>query len=317
MSRRANTPAEFVPVRPWRRLRWLYLGALGAIGAVLTLGERLETLFRSKAWMYVYIVVDLFKIEIVTVVVLLLIWDVLRSRPRSHRSSLVAWIVIALVAGGTLYQARFYVAAKRVYLRQYPLRLALRAEKAFIETDRMLAELHLMACIEVLRSEFCGKERQRLQTRAARADQLRDYVQHLPRGVPIPVEVLETAFLLDRNRSLYERQVEQVVKVQTDLTNRYLAAIKLVRVGDVSAARSAFADIQRAWQGFGDCHLIARELAALESNAGLEPSRTPYVAAVKRYGPEEFVRRTLKLVRPRAPDAVLKEGPTRLMTIVS
>lgn len=314
MSPRRRSTSDFAVARTWRRLRWLYLAILGAIGAVLALGERLDALARSKVWMYGYVVVDLFKIEIIALVVLLFVWDLSAAPWLRQRSAIVGIVVLCLVAL-TVYEGRFYFAGKGIYLREYPKRLVRRAEAAFAQHDVWLAEVHLSACQEVFRSALCAEVRRRLQLRVRQAQRLRDYLRNVPPGTPPAIDVLETAYLLDRDRLLYEQHTQEIERAQRDLTGRYTEAIGLIHTGEIRAARSALEAVQRTWQGFGDCHLIIRELATLQSLADVDAERAPYVAAVKRYGPDAFVRRTLKLDRPRPPDTIIRDGPGRLMFV--
>ena len=307
-------------IRTWsrrilRRVRWLYLVAIGLIGAVLTLGERIETLYRSKAWVYSYVLVDMFKVEIAGILGVLLAWDVMqmwtaRGSERSllsRRGRMVAVLGMIPLVGLTAYHGRMYLAGKRIYLHEYPERLVRRAETAFLQGDIWIADLHLGVCRVVFRTPRCEEVHKRLHTRLDRARQLRELYQTLPKGTVPPVRALEASYLLDRNRTFYEEAIHHIEVTEARLKREYSEALKLIADGDIPRAITQLGVIHHEWQGFGDSHILLRELRASRRTSDIDAERAPYLAAIRKYGHEQFIQRTLRTDAPR-PLHALKRG---------
>lgn len=298
--------------RVLRRLRMLYLLGIGLLGVILTFGERFEALHRSKAWVYTYVLVDAFKLEALSLLAVLLAWE-FAARPsqalttrRTGRLTAVVVLVVALL-GLIAYEGRMYVAGKQIYLREYPERLVLRAEAAFLQGDLWLAEVHLHVCSAVFRSSRCGEVLEQLNTRLERARRIREFYEALPKGTPPPIFLLETGYLLDRNLGFYEQVARSLEATEGRLKREYIEAIREISAGDLRNAAKRLGAINREWRGFGDSHLLLRDVERMRGRTDVDPERVPYVAGVHKYGPDSFIQQTVKVDR-LPPNSQLKRA---------
>jgi hypothetical protein len=283
-------------------LQAIYLALIGTITALLTLGEKVEALADSSAWIIVYAGMDFFKYEIVGTLILLLLFN--RARPairqiRNELSSSTAWssrrwlearfvegicVLLLIISGYTTYE---YAVGKRVYIANYDRVLLKRANHAFHRGRASTAGAHLRVCVKLLRSPECEEAQRALSTRVSTADALRSLYRRLSNDNSQKLNLLHQIYLLDRDTvafsgaiSIYRSQIGQVRKL-------YSSALQDILSRNHDAALAKLRSIQRQYPGYGDCHALVEELGRLQAAGGINES-TPHLLALVRYGEVEF-----------------------------
>lgn len=287
------------------------LGSVAAfISALILVGDQLTAFRSSKVYLWGYALLMAFRWELLGLLLVIVTWPIqkrvlldavnaVRESRRSARKteeylSLLPVVVVLLsMLTFTGYQASRYVEGKRAYWGHFGEVMADRAILSFEGNDTNRASVRLEVGAEVFRNRACRELRQALKERLALAEAMRTLAGRLPPGNWGRLKLLNAAFANDLDVAAFNWRIDEWKALVREMTGAYTGAVRLIAANRLPEARPALAAIQRRYSGFGDCHVLIGELDSRLQRGSAPAPPTPYLDAIARYGPEQFVREVL------------------------
>lgn len=301
-----------------KRLRSLLSGArLGLVSAtaffsaLILVGDQLTGFKSSKVYLWSYALILAFRWELLCLLLIIATWpiqkrvllDAVNAIREARRSALrteeylsllpLVAVLLAMLAF-TGYQASRYVEGKRAYWARFGGVMADRAILSLEWRDTDSAGLLLEVGAEVFRNSACRELRSALKERLVRAEAMRTLAGRLPPSNWGRLKLMNAAFANDLDVYAFNWRIDEWKALVREMTEVYTAAVRLIAANELPDARTRLAEVQRQYPGFGDCHLLIREIDSRRHRGTTGQPATPYLDAIGRYGPEQVVREVLQ-----------------------
>jgi hypothetical protein len=288
----------------WKR--WLKLivpAVLALLSGLLVIEDKAKGLFSKKIFLYAYVALDLFRWELAGLLLGVLLYPFLAPRLMAavaalrlfvrHRAAVIAYRwrlfrLVGLIFGLLLvgwYQVNKLFLGKKVHFQNYATILEGRANRAFLEGKIQSAQLHLHVCEEVFHA--CPNSLGILDHRLQKAKILREIQAAAPLQALSKRQLLVEIFALDADRKYYESALAKHIQFQQSIRRQYVEALRAIEHNDGAKARDLLQEVQERFPGYGDCHILLRELGRSQQGG----AQTPYLLALKRLGLSDFVSR--------------------------
>lgn len=163
----------------WKKIKYIGVGTIALLSAMLAGKDKISEFLESELPLYFYYLIDLWKVEIVFILVSIIIFPHVRVvfnqcwvSITENRDSLSFWLrtsgwvlsclfLIALIG----YQGAYYFKGKQLRLGYYNRSLLSRADEAFLEGKMQISKIHLRVCDELLKSYRCKELISELENR--------------------------------------------------------------------------------------------------------------------------------------------------------
>lgn len=290
-----------------RRLKITYITIAALAGGILAFGERTKEFIESQAIDYVLIAIELFKFELFILLFTLVFWDKLylltkksasivfryifsnNSKNRRERYSWVAigisiFAVILGIVSVATFHSWYYAKGKYIYLTNYHRVLIKDSEQAFEKGQIRQAKSNLKTCMSILFSPRCETRYIELNERLDEAQNMRRLLRELkPSNYLGRIKIVEDIYYLDKNEEFFEEASSSLRHELKSIQESYSHSITKLMAGSREEAKRELQDINKKYPGYGDSHIIIREL-----ENGRTSASTPYVSSLQILGPYRF-----------------------------
>lgn len=290
---------------PLRRLRTLGAAGLAALSALALVGDKLKAVGGSPLLAHLYVLGDVFKVETVLFLCLIVAYPKLSSMafdlknglpalrrdwPRSSWRAkgvlLASGLLVVICLGLLAYNGYYYLIGKRLLWQSYPSDAITRANEFFLQGNLERASWILRACSDVMKDEQCKNLLDSLEQRKRLALELRRLAAGRARFGPGFDNLLGNALKNDRDTGAYREAVAAHNREMEALTATYSNAINQLARGQREESLRLLSDVNKRFPGFGNAHKILEEIGA--EMAGR--SGGIFLPALRRYGPESFIQ---------------------------
>jgi hypothetical protein len=307
---------------PLRRLRTVGAAALAALSTLALVGDKLKAVGGSPLLAHAYVLGDVFKVEAVLFLCLIVAYPKLSSMVLNLRNGLPAlrrdwpkssWrargvllasgLLVLACLGLIAYHGYYYYIGKRLLWQSYSSESITRANESFLQGDLDRAGWILRACSDVMKDERCKDLLDTLEKRKRLAVEMRRFAIGRARFGSGFRHLLGNALKNDRDRDAYTKAVAAHYREIDALTATYSDAINQLSRGQKEASLRLLSNVNERFPGFGNAHKILEEIGA--EMAGR--SGGVYLAALRRYGPEAFIRDMVQQIPLPEAEEVLSE----------
>lgn len=280
-------------------------GLLATVSTLLVLQEKLQALFTNKAVLYAYILLDLFRWELLAIFMGLVAFSFLRRRLAStvaalgffyqgraaakayRRQLLFVGISAIFLLWISWKQGERFVLGKKIHYTNYDEILIDRANEDFKRSRLLLARLHLRVCAEVLNR--CATTVSSMDERLEKARILRKAYEQAPAYSVGKRQLLDEILALDGDQVFHDQGIADYRRSLAAIHELYLEALRAIVRKDSEDAIKNLREVQARFPGYGDCHLLLSELNGGGGGRAVEGKRV-YLNALQRQGVETFAR---------------------------
>ena len=212
-------------------LKYISVSLMALLSGLLLMGERIEGLLKSIIWSVFHVVLDIFRFELLAILLILMFWKHIRNigtrlykcftticddrfnilESRNRQEYLLAVLAIAMLPL-LLFQGYKYCVGKRIFFNNYHRLMVAEASVDFLQGKPYKALRELRICARLFDNQDCRELEETLKKRLNHAESLKTLFGAAPLGSPQKVELLEDIYYLDRDQLFYEESASVIEK---------------------------------------------------------------------------------------------------------
>lgn len=286
--------------------KWQLLASsiLGMLAGVLTFRDQLEKVFDGKTAGYFHFFIDLIRVEEIGVLIIFFLftgyflsvsksaiahlWGMIAHGQswRTRRKGLFITAVVITLGCTFLYHLTYLTLGKRIFISEYDRLIGRHSANDFKNGKPEAARARLQVCVIILSSPTCQDELEMLEERMNLAKQMRRLLSELPNGnMKGRLLLIQDISYLENNPAFLEEEAKLMEADAQRSGVDYMNSLDEVVSGNLAEAKSKLETINKRFPGFGDAHILAKELADILRGLSDE---TPYTKALRDLGPDKF-----------------------------
>ncbi len=282
--------------------------------SVVYWSEQIEKLFEGKGISYLFAFSGLIRVdEILFIILIALICDntyaVLRqacpfvwamvmygnhdklSSSHARTLGIAILFVVLSMSGLTLYHLSYLAIGKYIFISNYDKRLLTQSVTDFQKGRLTAAKVRLEICVKALISPRCQLGLENIAQRIQMASLMRRLLDKVPRSnYAARFRLFSNIHYLINDKYAAEEISNALQQELRGLRVRYIDSLELIVAGRVAEAKKNLGIINTSFPGYGDAHIIMRELDAHARNPS---AQTPYLLALTDLAPLPFAVQTI------------------------
>lgn len=284
-----NSDTEDNSPKVFTNLKFIYLSLGALIAGIISFESQLKKLIESHALEYLLLFIDLFKIEILTILIFLIFGGGILSIIKSsaiivlkmvvkgelgelHISKIInrvvgifIIIIIIGVCSVSCYHLWYLGIGKYISITNYHRALIVESETAFKKGDIKAAKSKLITCIGVVFSSRCKSRLAEINKRISQAENMRNLMQSLKRSNYFGrIKLAEDIYYLEKNMDSFQEILNSVKDDLKRIKIEYITALNFIMSGDIEKAEKYFINVNKKLPGYGDSHILLREIKKLK-----------------------------------------------------
>lgn len=286
-------------------------------GGFIFFREKINEIFSSTIITDIYAIIDIFLLEIILLIFLLIFYEkiikifidfykslkFISSNKNFKNEAHVKYKIlyfsffsfILLLTLSISYTSYKIVQGKYIYVTNYHRALIEKAENSF-ETGKIeISKKHLHTCINILKNERCRTRLESLNSRFLTADLLKELNNHTGnRNLHARIKLTEDIYYLTKDSEYNNLSNRSIFELFMDAGYKYSSAINMIKDKNYRDARDKLNELNSKIPGYNATTTLIKEIEKIinSRNPKINKKNYPFVYYAINYDIDSFIEIT-------------------------